>query len=63
MVIVCGCFSYFNKTIGIINFVRSFLLNTMGAIIVLQVYCNYKCSVAVPRGAMGWSAVCHCGIS
>ena len=22
-----------------------------------------KCSVALPRGAMGWSAVCDCGIS
>ena len=21
-------------------------------------YCNYKCSVALPRGAVGWSAVC-----
>ena len=31
------------------------------AIIVLQMYCYYKCSVALPHGAMGWSAVC--GIS
>ena len=23
----------------------------------------YKCSVALPRGAMGWSAACDCGIS
>ena len=29
------------------------------AIIVLQMY--YKCSVALPHGAMGWSAVCDCG--
>ena len=21
-------------------------------------YCNYKCSVALPHGAVGWSAVC-----
>ena len=33
------------------------------AIIVLQKYCYYKCSVALPRGAVGWSAVCDCGIS
>ena len=26
-------------------------------------YCYYKCSVAVPHGAVGWSAVCDCGIS
>ena len=29
------------------------------AIIVLHMYC----SVALPHGAVGWSAVCHCGIS
>ena len=23
----------------------------------------YKCSVALPHGAVGWSAVCDCGIS
>ena len=26
-------------------------------------YCYYKCSVALPHGASGWSAVCDCGIS
>ena len=33
--------------------------------IVLQVYCcyMYKCSVAIPHIELGWSAVCHCGIS
>ena len=30
---------------------------------VLQMYCYYKCSVALPHSTMGWSAVCHCGIS
>ena len=25
--------------------------------------CDCKCSVAHPCGAMGWSAVCDCGIS
>ena len=33
------------------------------AIIVLQMYCYYKCSVALPQGAMCWSAVCTSGIS
>ena len=33
------------------------------AIIVLKMKCYYKCSVALPRGAVGWSAVCDCGIS
>ena len=26
-------------------------------------YCYCKCSVAFPRGAVGWSAVCDFGIS
>ena len=26
-------------------------------------YCYYKWSVALPRGAVGWSEVCDCGIS
>ena len=30
---------------------------------VLQMYCSCKCSVALPRGAVGWSAVGNCGIS
>ena len=33
------------------------------AIIVLQVYCYYKCSMAIPHGAVGWSAVCDVSIS
>ena len=32
-------------------------------IIVVHMYCYYKCSVALPHGALGWSAVCDCGIS
>ena len=30
---------------------------------VLQMYCYYICPVALPHGAVGWSAVCDCGIS
>ena len=33
------------------------------ATIVLQMHCYYKCSVALPHGAMGWYAVYDCGIS
>ena len=33
------------------------------AIFVLQMYCYYICSVALPHGALGWSAVYNCGIS
>ena len=32
-------------------------------IIILQMYCYYKCSLALPHGAVDWSAVCYCGIS
>ena len=30
--------------------------------IVLQMYCYNKCSVALPRVAVGWSSVCDFGI-
>ena len=30
---------------------------------VLQMYCYSKCSVALPHGAVGWSAVCDCVFS
>ena len=33
------------------------------AIIVLQMYCYCKCQAALPHGAVGWFAVCDCGIS
>ena len=33
------------------------------AIIVLQMYCYYRCSVALSHGAVGWSAVCDCASS
>ena len=33
------------------------------AINVLQMYCYYKCFVALLHGAIGKSAVCDCGIS
>ena len=33
------------------------------SIIVLQMFCYHKCSVALPHGAGGSSAVCDCGIS
>ena len=33
------------------------------AIVVVQMYCYYKCSPALPHSAVGWSAVCDCGNS
>ena len=32
-------------------------------LIVSLVFCDCKCSVALPHDAMGWSAVCVCGVS
>ena len=31
------------------------------AFIVFLMFCYCKCPVALPRGAVGWSAVCDCG--
>ena len=52
------------------NFVSILVLHLEGeenavafVIITLQMYCYYKCSVTVPHGAVGWSAVCDCGNS
>ena len=33
------------------------------AFIVLQMASYCKCPVALPHSAVGWSAVCNCGIS
>ena len=30
---------------------------------VFLIACDSQCSVALPHGAVGWSAVCDCGIS
>ena len=38
----------------------------MVALLILSYRCivkYYKCSVALPHGTVGWSAVCDCGIS
>ena len=32
-------------------------------LIVLRISCCCKCSVTLPHGAVGWSALCDCGIS
>ena len=39
------------------------ILKRCFAIIVLQMYCYYKVSVAITHGVVGWSAVCDYGIS
>ena len=61
---VCLCFVY------VMHYLASFAIIlkrnrklVAKAIIVLQMYCYYKCFVALSNGAVGWSAVCDCGIS
>ena len=43
----------------------SFAINLKGKrkLVVLQMSCYCICSVALPHGVVGWSAVCDCGIS
>ena len=47
------------------HFVSILVLLVAGcfAIIVLQMYFYCECSVSLPHGAVGLSAVCDCGIS
>ena len=33
------------------------------ALTVFRMSCDSQCSVALPHGAVAWSAVCDCGIS
>ena len=40
------------------------IIDSIGPSIILRsIYCYCKCSVALPYDAVGWSAVCDCGIS
>ena len=32
-------------------------------LLLVRMFCYCKCSVTLPHGAVGWSAVCDCGIS
>ena len=44
---------------------KSFITSEPGCftLIVFLMSCDCKCSVALPHGAVGWSAVCDCGTS
>ena len=42
------------------------LIKKLVALLLLSyrsMYCYYKSTVALPHGAVGWPAVCDCGIS
>ena len=44
-------------------FLVSIILMRKRVPVALRMFCYCKCSVAFPHGAMGWSAVCDCGVS
>ena len=57
---------------AVLNFLSSFavtmyLIGEVRAgcftLIVFLLLCGCLCSVSLPHGAVGWSAVCECGIS
>ena len=65
ILLICAFLLYriINDPTAINIFVISFSHGSLFAIIVLQKYCYYKWSVALPHGAVGWSAMCDSGIS
>ena len=58
----CLCFVILCVNFSLINHLEEEEKAGCFAIVVLQMYCYYKYSVVLPHGAMGWSAVCDCGI-
>ena len=52
---VCLCFG--------MHYFVSFFEEEDFVFIVSPMSCHFICSVALPHGAMGWSAVCDSGIS
>ena len=63
LVFVLVCIIVVLSSFAIILKWKRKLVALLFAIIVLQMYCYYKCYVALPHGTVGWSAECDCGIS
>ena len=73
--IVCGGFCVISIMLGpgfvILYFVSFWFCNHIDGedragcftLIVFLMFCDSQCSVAIPNGTMGWSAVCDCGTS
>ena len=57
------CLSLYCYALLCVHSSFAIILKSCCAIIVLQMYSYYKCSVALPHGTVGWFAVCDCGIS
>ena len=61
---VCLCFGMHNfVSILFCNHLHAEKRASCFAFIVFRVSCYCKCFVAVPHDAVGWSAVCDCGMS
>ena len=61
LVVVVLCLSVFYALLCVLHLEENENAGCF-AIIVLQMYCYYKCSVALPHDSVGWYAVCDCGI-
>ena len=57
------CLSLFCYALYCVHSNCAIILVGCFAIIVLQMYCYYKCYVVLPHSAVGWSALSECGIS
>ena len=61
---MCLCFvMYYSVSILVCNHLEKEEKADCLGCIVLQMSYYCKCSVALPHCAVGWSAVCDCGIS
>ena len=57
------CLSLFCYALLCVHSSFAIILKKKRNLVALLMYCYYKCSVAFPHGAVGWSVVCDCGIS
>ena len=59
--IVCGVLCWSLLCYAFLCVISSFVIRD--ALIVFLMFCDCECSVALHHCAVGWSAVCDCGIS
>ena len=57
------CLSLFCYVLLCVHSMFAIILNGKRKLVALLLLSYYKCSVALPHGAVGWSAVCDCDIS